>query len=235
MKTIVMFLGVALLLLLFTTPRAGEISPDATSSEVSDAGVQASPEESVSDQEVNLRLRNLEEKINSLKDKVFKAKQRLAVLQETVLSGALAGARCTIIHRNEVGSAFELVSVLYYLDEAPVFKWVEGGGEIRDEVVTFEGSVVPGPHHLSIYLVYRGKGYGLFSYLRGYTFKLKAGYSFTVEEGQQVEVTASALDRGSLVKLDNRLYISFEIAKKSYEETEAGEQTESRKEPLPSR
>lgn len=177
------------------------------------------PKEPGTDQEFNLKLRNLEEKINSLKDKVFRAKQRLAILQETVLSGALAGARAAVVHLNEVGSTFDLISILYYLDEAPIYKWVEGGvAEIKPEFSVFDGSVVPGPHHLSVYLVFRGKGYGVFSYMEGYTFKLKAGYSFNVEEGQLVEVTATAKDRGSLVKLDNRLYISFDIDKKVFEQ-----------------
>ncbi|HNT26553.1 MAG TPA: dihydrolipoamide acetyltransferase [bacterium] len=171
------------------------------------------------EQEVNLKLRNLEEKINSLKDKVFRAKQRLATLQETVLSGALAGARASVVHLNEVGSTFDLVSVVYYLDEAPVFKWVEGSGvDIKTGMSVFDGSVVPGPHHLSVYLIFRGSGYGVFSYMRGYTFKLKAGYSFNVEEGQLVEVSVTAEDRGTLVKLDNRLYISFDIKKKVFEQ-----------------
>jgi len=175
--------------------------------------------ETGSDSEFNLKMRNLEEKINSLKDKVFRAKQRLAILQETVLSGALAGARASVVHLNDVGDAFDLISVVYYLDEAPIYKWVEGGvAELKSEMSVFDGSVVPGPHHLSVYLVFRGKGYGVFSYMEGYTFKLKAGYSFNVEEGQLVEVSTTAMDRGSLVKLDNRLYISFDIDKKAYEQ-----------------
>ncbi len=232
MKTVIIGLGI---FLLFAAGGAmagdpGEVSSaGAAPAEVGDT-TPASSDGGAPAPEIDLRLRNLEEKINSLKDKVFRAKQRLAVLQETVLSGALAGARCSIIHRYEVGTAFELVSVLYYLDEAPVFKWVEGGPEIKNEVSIFDGSVVPGPHHLSIYLVYRGKGYGLFSYMKGYLFKLKAGYSFNVEEGQLVEVTATTLDRGSLVKLDNRLYLSFDIAKKSHEESTTAERNDRRQE-----
>ncbi len=232
MKTVVMVFCALLLLAVWgvLAEDTGALSSDgAAPAEVGETRP-TPPGGGASAPEIDLRLRNLEEKINSLKDKVFRAKQRLAVLQETVLSGALAGARCSIVHRNDVGSAFELVSVLYYLDEAPVFKWVEGGPEIKDEVPIFDGSVVPGPHHLSIYLVYRGKGYGLFSYMKGYLFKLKAGYSFNVEEGQLVEVTATTIDRGSLVKLDNRLYISFDIAKKSYEEFTTAERNDRRQE-----
>lgn len=189
-----------------------DISPNNTGQK---KGVEQLPE---GEQEINLKLRNLEEKINSLKDKVFRAKQRLATLQETVLSGALAGARASVTHINEVGPTFDLVSVVYYLDEAPVFKWVEGGGgDIKTGMSVFDGSVVPGPHHLSVYLIFRGSGYGLFSYMKGYTFKLKAGYSFNVEEGQLVEVSVTAKDRGTLVKIDNRLYISFDIKKNVFE------------------
>lgn len=184
------------------------------------------------EREIDLKLRNLEEKINSLKDKVFRAKQRLATLQETVLSGALAGARASVVHRNEVGPTFDLISVVYYLDEAPVFKWVEGGGvDIKTGMSVFDGSVVPGPHHLSAYLIFRGSGYGVFSYMRGYTFKLKAGYSFNVEEGQLVEVSVTAEDRGTLVKLDNRLYISFDIKKKVFEQGSQSEAAEGTKTP----
>lgn len=50
------------------------------------------------EQGYNLKLRTLEEKINSLKDRIFRSKQRLAVLQETILSGTIAGARATITH-----------------------------------------------------------------------------------------------------------------------------------------
>ncbi len=223
-------LKVIFFLVLFTSAGMGQEAAPAVSAEgqkeepaavtVPPAAEQGAAEQKQpgNDQEFNLKLRNLEEKINSLKDKVFRAKQRLAILQETVLSGALAGARCSALHLNEVGSAFDLISVLYYLDEAPIFKWVEGGPELKPELSVFDGSVVPGPHHLSVYLVFRGKGYGVFSYMEGYTFKLKAGYSFNVEEGQLVEVTATAKDRGSLVKLDNRLYISFDINKKVFEQ-----------------
>ncbi len=171
------------------------------------------------DGQYNIKLRTLEEKINSLKDKIFRAKQRLSVLQETVLSGAITGARSTIVHRNDVGNTFELISAIYYLDEAPVFKKIDDpAGLSEKEIVVFDGSVIPGPHHVSAYLVYKGKGYGLFSYLEGYTFKIKAGYSFNVEEGRLVEVASAPKDKGASVKLENRLFVDFVIKEKTYEE-----------------
>lgn len=177
------------------------------------------PKAAEDDQEFNIKLRNLEEKINSLKDKIFRAKQRLSILQETVLSGAIAGARASVVHKNtDVGSTFKLVSMIYYLDDAPIYKKIDSQQELeKPEIVVFDGSVVPGPHHVSVYLVYEGRGFGIFSYMEGYSLKLKAGYSFNVEEGQIVEVSSMPKDKGSTVKLDNRLYMSFDVGKKMYE------------------
>lgn len=172
------------------------------------------------EQDYNLKLRNLEEKINSLKDKIFRSKQRLSILQETVLSGSIAGARLTIIHKNQVGTAFKLISAIYYLDEAAIYKKIDESSDLDNkEISVFDGSVVPGPHHISVFLVYQGKGFGLFSYMKGYSFKMKAGHSISVEEGNLMEVTVSSRDKGSSTKIDNRLFISFDVARKMFEDT----------------
>ena len=177
------------------------------------------------EQDYNLKLRNLEEKINSLKDKIFRSKQRLSILQETVLSGSIAGARLTIIHKNQVGKAFKLISAIYYLDEAPVFKKLDGSSELdNSEIVVFDGSVVPGPHHISVFLVYQGRGFGFFSYMKGYSFKMKTGHSVNVEEGNLMEVTVSPRDKGSSAKIDNRLFVSFDVARKMFEDTVRSDQ-----------
>ena len=178
-----------------------------------------------SEQDYNLKLRNLEEKINSLKDKIFRSKQRLSILQETVLSGSIAGARLTITHSNQVGKAFRLVSAIYYLDEAPVYKNLEESAELNSgEIVVFDGSVVPGPHHISVFLVYQGRGFGFFSYMKGYSFKMKTGHSVNVEEGNLIEVTVSPQDKGAAVNIDNRLYISFDVSRKMFEDKIKSEQ-----------
>lgn len=177
------------------------------------------------EQDYNLKLRNLEEKINSLKDKIFRSKQRLSILQETVLSGSIAGARLTIVHKNEVGKAFRLVSAIYYLDEAPVFKKLEESAELeKNEIVIYDGSVVPGPHHISVFLVYQGKGFGFFSYMKGYSFKMKTGHSVNIEEGNLMEITVIPKDKGSSAKIDNRLFVSFDVSRKMFEDTVKADQ-----------
>lgn len=171
-----------------------------------------------SEQDYNFKLRALEEKIHALKDKIFRSKQRLAILQETVLSGTIAGARVTINHKNEVGGAFQLISTIFYLDEAPVFKKINSPDELNEkEFVVFDASVAPGPHHVSVYYVFKGKGYGFFSYMKGYTFKISAGHSFNIEEGDLAEITVSSKDKGASFKLDSRLFAFFNVAKKMFD------------------
>lgn len=172
------------------------------------------------DQNFNMKLRNIEEKINSLKDRVFRAKQRLSVLKETVLTGAVAGARAEIMQQNEIGGAFKLVSAIYYLDDTPVFKRINNPEAFADKDITiFDESVLPGPHHISVYLEYEGAGYGVFSYMEGYKFKIRAGHSFNIEEGKVVSLKVIPQDRGVFYDVEERLNIEFDVTYSVYEKT----------------
>ncbi|MCK5807825.1 hypothetical protein KAH37_02445 [bacterium] len=165
----------------------------------------------------SIKLRTLEERINSLKDKIFRAKQKLSILHETVLSGTIAGARATITHRSDVGRSFTLISMIYYLDDAPAFKRINAPKELKkDEIVVFDGSLVPGPHHISVYLVYKGKGFGLFSYMKGYDLKVQSGHSFNIEEGVISDILITVKDKGAVAKLEKRLYLQFDTHKKDF-------------------
>ena len=179
---------------------------------------QAKAPESEDEQGYNLKLRALEEKIDSLKDKIFKSKQRLAILQETVLGGTVGGSTVTVIHKNDTGSLFRLVSAVYYFDDKPVFKKVDLPEELDEkEFQVYDTAVVPGPHRISVYYVFTGKGYGLFSYMKDYSVKISADHSFTLEEGDIVEIEVSAVDKGSMHNFDNRIGVSFAVNKNTFE------------------
>ncbi len=75
----------------------------------------------------------------------------------------------------------------------------------------YDGSLLPGEHLLTVDMVYRGKGYGLFSYLSQYLFKVKARYVFTVKEGDVVTLKVTSYDQGAfLTSLRDRLQVRFE-------------------------
>lgn len=196
--------------------------------------------ETVDEQGYDLKLRTLEEKIESLKDKIFRAKQRLSVLQESVgalddsnkddslpddafdkspanafFSGSLANSGVKIIHKNTVGELFKMNSAVFYLDDKQIFERNDATAE--NEFDVYEGAAVAGSHNLSAFYVFEGKGYGLFSYLKNYTFKLNDEYPFTVEDGNLVEITVSPADKGMTHNFKNRLYIVFNTEIKPYE------------------
>ncbi len=163
----------------------------------------------------NLKLRDIEERVNDLKEKIFQSKARLIQLQEVVLHGTISGAKAKIVHRNEMGASFSLVRAQYSLDGTPIFNRRDSGeGELSDaeEIEIFNGTVAPGNHQISVYLEYRGNGFGIFSYLNDYKFKIKSGYTFTAEEGRVTSVRVVGFEKGGITtELTERPTVRYDI------------------------
>ena len=150
----------------------------------------------------NLKVRALQERVNQLKERIFQSKSRLLHLQEVALDGSTSTGRTIIIHENDMGNAFRLKRVQYALDGKPIFNWVDmGNGEFAKpgESEIFNGIIAPGTHQLAVLLEYQGYGYGVFSYLRGYTFKLKSSYTLSVEAGKSTTLRVVGYDRGGII------------------------------------
>jgi hypothetical protein len=166
------------------------------------------------DEAFSARVKTLEEQVIDLKEKIFRTKARLLLLQETVVGGDLSqGARAVLFHKNEMGSSFILESVAYALDGAPVFTKVDNNGDLdkRDELEIFNGRIVPGQHQIAVHMVYRGHGYGLFSYLEGYKFKLGTSYTFNAEAGKVTTVKIVGFEKGGITTdLKDKPGIRFE-------------------------
>ena len=145
-----------------------------------------------------VRLRDLEQRINELKEQIFRSKARLSLLAETVLQGVVAGSQTAIVHENKMSASYKLVKAVYALDGAPIFNRSdeEGGLGDRPEFDIYNGSIVPGEHTLTVNLEYRGHGYGIFSYLKGYRFKVRSSHSFSAPEGKAVHLRVVAYEKG---------------------------------------
>ena len=167
---------------------AGDVpsTPAATSDESMDAGTYA------------VRLRDLEQRINELKEQIFRSKARLSLLAETVLQGVVAGAQAVIVHENRMSSSYRLVKAVYALDGARIFSKADEEGSLgeRRELDIYDGSIVPGEHTLTVNLEYRGHGYGIFSYLKGYRFRVRSNYSFTAPEGKAITIRVVGYEKG---------------------------------------
>jgi hypothetical protein len=163
----------------------------------------------------NLKLRDIEERVNDLKEKIFQSKARLIQLQEVVLHGTISGAKAKVVHRNEMGASFSLARAQYSLDGTPIFNRRDSGeGELADadEIEIFNGTVAPGNHQISVYLEYRGNGFGIFSYLNDYKFKIKSSYTFTAEEGRITSVRVVGFEKGGITtELTERPTVRYDI------------------------
>jgi len=145
-----------------------------------------------------VRLRDLEQRINELKEQIFRSKARLSLLAETVLQGVVAGAQAVIIHENRMSSSYRLVKAVYALDGARIFSKADEEGSLgeRRETDIYDGSIVPGEHTLTVNLEYRGHGYGIFSYLKGYRFRVRSNYSFSAPEGKAITIRVVGFEKG---------------------------------------
>ena len=176
---------------------------------------QAETKEAAADETFELKVKGLEESVNELKEKIFRTKARLLLLQETVLGGDItAGAKAVIIHRNEMGSSFTLEQAVYALDGAPIFTRTEADGDLdkKQGIEIFNGRIVPGNHSVSVKLQYRGHGFGVFSYIEGYKFKLQSSYTFNAEGGKVTQVKVIGHEKGNITTdLRDRPAIKYDV------------------------
>ncbi len=167
------------------------------------------------DEAFELKVKSLEENVNELKEKIFRTKARLLLLQETVLGGDItAGAKAVLVHRNEMGSQFVLESVSYALDGAPIFTRVDSEGDLdkKQEIEIFNGRIVAGNHAISVKLQYRGHGYGVFSYLEGYKFHLQSSYTFDAEGGKVTQIKIVGYEKGNITTdLKDRPAVKYDV------------------------
>ncbi len=147
-----------------------------------------------------VRLRDLEARVDELKDQIRRSHTRLALLSDTILGGGAAGSRSEVQFMNEMSSAFRLTKALFVIDGTVQYNRADDTGALADqkEIPIFSGSIPPGDHTVQVLLNFQGNGYGVFTYLRGYKFEVKSSHSFTSVEGKTLTLTATALEKGGV-------------------------------------
>ncbi len=174
-----------------------------------------------------VRVRDLESRIGRLKEDIFRSKSRLALLSESILHGLVAGSRLRIIHEDKMSSSFRLVRVVYGIDGNPVMTKSDTEGVFNADLTeVYIGGLVPGEHTITVDLEYRGHGYGVFSYTQGYLFRVRSSYSFSVAEGETINIRVIGYEKsGPTVPMQDRPAIRFgkKIAKEVEKKTEDAE------------
>jgi hypothetical protein len=159
-----------------------------------------------------VRLRDLEQRIDELKEQIRRSHTRLSLLTDTVLSGGVAGSRAEIQFQNEMSNAFMLVRALIVLDGAVQYNKSDESGALAEQtqIPIFTGAIPPGDHILQVLLQYQGNGYGVFSYLKGYHFDVRSSHSFTAVEGKAVSLQLVAYEKGGVtVPLEQRPAVRY--------------------------
>ncbi|MFN7132947.1 MAG: dihydrolipoamide acetyltransferase [Myxococcales bacterium] len=195
-------------------PAPAPISPAVTTEVKAEAPAATTPQ--TADEQFDVRVKTMEEQVNDLKEKIFRTKARLLLLQESVLGGGSVsqGAKAVLVHRNEMGSSFVLKSVAYALDGAPVYTKVDVDGDLdkREEFEIFNGRIVPGQHQIAVKYEFRGHGYGVFSYLEGYKFAVQSSYTFDAEAGKVTTVKIVAHEKGGITTdLKDRPAVRYDL------------------------
>ncbi|HEX3694651.1 MAG TPA: hypothetical protein VH374_04610 [Polyangia bacterium] len=161
-----------------------------------------------------VRLRSLEKNVNELKEQIFRTKARLNLLKETVLGGVIGASRAIIKHKNEMGSSFRLIQAVYALDGVQIFAKADDSGRLAEmqEFDVYNGAIQPGPHTLSVKMLYQGNGFGVFSYLKGYKFTVHSSQTFVAGESKTTSIAVVGYEKGNITtNLQDRPAIDFRV------------------------
>ena len=177
----------------------------------------------INPEKAHLEMIGLEEKLSDIKEDIFRTKARLVLLNETILGTGLRAGKVTITHRNEMGPSFLLEKVTYDLDGKTVLSKADRGDDldVLEELEVWTGTVTPSEHRIDVELVYRGRGFGIFSYLNKYQFRVKSSYVFWGTEGRHVEVNVIGYEK-DVEALEDRPGIRYELNNVEVEPLTAG-------------
>ena len=147
-----------------------------------------------------VRLRDLQQRIDQLKEQIRRSHTRLSLLSDTILSGGASGSRAVIRLENKLSNQFKLTRALVVLDGAVQYNKTDRSGALDDQkaIPIFNGSIPPGDHTVQVLVNLQGHGYGVFSYLRGYKFEVRSSHSFTAVEGKTTRLRVLAYEKGGV-------------------------------------
>jgi len=158
----------------------------------------------------DLRLRELEDRVNELKEDIFRSKSRLFLLREQILQDNIGGSRLVVRHTNLMGSRYRPVRAIYSLDGNQLLNATGTTADLDGEFQVFAESVLPGPHNLSVRMEFEGNTFGAFAYMDGYEFTVQDSYQFTLDEGQTVEIEVEVYELGGVnTPMEDRAALRF--------------------------
>jgi hypothetical protein len=172
--------------------------PEAEPPTPASASPAAAPAGAIDGATHKVRLRDLEQRVDELKEQIRRSHTRLSLLSDTILSGAAGGAKAEIFFENNLSGAWRLVEAVVVLDGAVQYKKTDDTGVLaaQRKIPIFSGSIPAGDHTVQVLLKLKGHGFGVFSYLEGVSASVQNDHSFTIPEGKAIELRAIAWEQG---------------------------------------
>lgn len=197
---------------------SGEVAPSsgtaATETKPVKPAGSAVTQPTLSESDYTARLRNMEEKVAGLKESVYATKTRLALLKERILANVVSEAWIVIVHKNDMGASFSLDEVSYKLDGGAQSFFQENKNGFLDKHRTLQihsGALSTGNHSLAVNMKYRGSS-GVFTYIEGYQFDIKAVHDFSAVQGKILYLEVVGYEKGGFTtSMEERPAIKFNI------------------------
>lgn len=181
-----------------TEPDSEEPAEEAEATSASATADREQTDEDMDGATYRVRLRDLEQRVDELKEQIRRSHTRLSLLSDTILSGATGGARAEIEFVNDLSGAWRVVEAVFVLDGAVQYKKTDDTGVLaaQKRIPIFSGSVPTGDHTVQVMLKLRGHGFGVFSYLRGMEATVRHDHSFTLTDGKLMDLKVIAYEQG---------------------------------------
>jgi hypothetical protein len=124
----------------------------------------------------------------------------------------LSGEDLDLVFANHASSAYVLRNATFSVDGHPeYFPEARTGEAAATDNSTVRHARLPvGDHTIEVDLKFEANGYGILSYLRGFSFDVKSQHKISAAAGKRVAVTATAFELGDVTKsLDHRLNVAW--------------------------
>lgn len=172
-------------------------------------------------------IENLHGRLDRITEKIALADDKVSLLREVALGAKFGETRVMISHRNELGDGYFLEEARYLLDGGVLLQEADVNGSLSsvESRVLFDGKLAPGSHEIEVDIICRSGGFGLFSYLKAYRFRVSSKYVLRVREGRINRLDIIAYDKNDItVQAGERLSVrynfeTFDELKKSTENT----------------
>jgi len=175
----------------------------------------AAPALTTGDAEYGRRLAAIRASLKEIDDNIKMLEGRIGTLESVALADPAETSHVVLIHRNEMGENFVLESLRYELDDAVIYNRLDPGTELnaKKEFEIFFGRLRSGRHTIAVTMVYRGQGYGVYSYLKGYRFKIKSSYTFDATVGGKTCLKVVGYERETdSLELKDRPHVRYDPA-----------------------